>query len=95
MLYGFGGSCLIMAVALAFKPESEYVSPRAVDSLCSHFEWIGCGSRAFLSQRQSGGADGLANLISLRSITTWALEEARRRLEAEGILEDPDKKKAP
>ncbi|KAJ6163086.1 hypothetical protein N7497_003065 [Penicillium chrysogenum] len=27
------------------------------------------------------------------SIQTWALEEARRRLEAEGILEDPDKVK--
>ncbi|KAI0477496.1 ESSS subunit of NADH:ubiquinone oxidoreductase-domain-containing protein [Xylariaceae sp. FL0804] len=26
------------------------------------------------------------------SIQTWALEEARRRLEAEGILEDPTKK---
>ncbi|KAI0021791.1 ESSS subunit of NADH:ubiquinone oxidoreductase-domain-containing protein [Xylariomycetidae sp. FL0641] len=26
------------------------------------------------------------------SIQTWALEEARRRLEAEGILEDPSKK---
>lgn len=25
-------------------------------------------------------------------IQTWALEEARRRLEAEGILEDPDQK---
>ncbi|EFQ96680.1 NADH:ubiquinone oxidoreductase kDa subunit [Nannizzia gypsea CBS 118893] len=25
------------------------------------------------------------------SIQTWALEEARRRLEKEGILEDPDK----
>ncbi|KAF1993382.1 hypothetical protein P154DRAFT_382205, partial [Amniculicola lignicola CBS 123094] len=25
------------------------------------------------------------------SIQTWALEEARRRLEAEGILPDPDK----
>jgi hypothetical protein len=24
------------------------------------------------------------------SIQTWALEEARRRLEAEGILPDPD-----
>lgn len=29
---------------------------------------------------------------TLRSIQTWALEEARRRLEAEGILEDPEKK---
>jgi hypothetical protein len=28
----------------------------------------------------------------MRSIQTWALEEARRRLEAEGILEDPEKK---
>ncbi|KAH6614180.1 ESSS subunit of NADH:ubiquinone oxidoreductase-domain-containing protein [Boeremia exigua] len=27
------------------------------------------------------------------SIQTWALEEARRRLEAEGILADPDVKK--
>ncbi|KAH4036070.1 hypothetical protein HBI73_101340 [Parastagonospora nodorum] len=27
------------------------------------------------------------------SIQTWALEEARRRLEAEGILPDPDAKK--
>ncbi|KAL9621593.1 MAG: hypothetical protein Q9160_003985 [Pyrenula sp. 1 TL-2023] len=27
------------------------------------------------------------------SIQTWALEEARRRLEREGILEDPDVKK--
>ncbi|KAI0390327.1 ESSS subunit of NADH:ubiquinone oxidoreductase-domain-containing protein [Xylariaceae sp. FL0594] len=26
------------------------------------------------------------------SIQTWALEEARRRLEAEGILEDPQRK---
>ena len=26
------------------------------------------------------------------SIQTWALEEARRRLEVEGILEDPDNK---
>jgi hypothetical protein len=28
-------------------------------------------------------------LIPLISIQTWALEEARRRLEAEGILKDP------
>ncbi|EEH18003.1 hypothetical protein PABG_00566 [Paracoccidioides brasiliensis Pb03] len=27
------------------------------------------------------------------SIQTWALEEARRRLEKEGILEDPDARK--
>jgi len=27
------------------------------------------------------------------SIQTWALEEARRRLEVEGILEDPEVKR--
>lgn len=33
----------------------------------------------------------LANALSSRnSIQTWALEEARRRLEAEGILPDPE-----
>jgi hypothetical protein len=26
------------------------------------------------------------------SVSTWALEEARRRLEAEGVLPDPEKK---
>lgn len=29
---------------------------------------------------------------SVNSIQTWALEEARRRLEIEGILPDPDAK---
>jgi hypothetical protein len=33
----------------------------------------------------------MTNFTSFR-IQTWALEEARRRLEAEGILPDPDKK---
>lgn len=28
-------------------------------------------------------------MLTDRSIQTWALEEARRRLEKEGILEDP------
>jgi hypothetical protein len=31
-------------------------------------------------------------ILVVCSIQTWALEEARRRLEAEGILEDPDTK---
>lgn len=30
--------------------------------------------------------------LTTGSIQTWALEEARRRLEAEGILQDPDTK---
>ena len=34
------------------------------------------------------GSYGL--LIHRNRIQTWALEEARRRLEAEGILPDPD-----
>jgi len=32
-------------------------------------------------------------LMPFYSIQTWALEEARRRLEVEGILEDPEKVK--
>jgi len=32
-------------------------------------------------------------MLTLSSIQTWALEEARRRLEAEGILQDPGLKK--
>ncbi|SPO05041.1 uncharacterized protein DNG_07726 [Cephalotrichum gorgonifer] len=45
MLYVFIPSCILLAVALAFKPDT--------------------------------------------SLDTWALEEARRRLEAEGIIPDP------
>ncbi|CAI4219894.1 unnamed protein product [Parascedosporium putredinis] len=45
MFYGFVPSCLLLIVALAFKPDT--------------------------------------------SLDTWALEEARRRLEAEGLLVDP------
>lgn len=42
-----------------------------------------------LRTRQGNGiGDGV--LIVGNSIQTWALEEARRRLEAEGILADPD-----
>jgi hypothetical protein len=37
------------------------------------------------------GTVSTADFLSYR-IQTWALEEARRRLEAEGILEDPEKK---
>lgn len=36
----------------------------------------------------TGGVYGA--LIAGNSIQTWALEEARRRLEVEGILPDPD-----
>ncbi|KAH9845459.1 NADH:ubiquinone oxidoreductase [Teratosphaeria destructans] len=38
-------------------------------------------------------AASLSVTDGLHSIQTWALEEARRRLEAEGILEDPEKKR--
>lgn len=37
----------------------------------------------------SGETVGLIRVVCYR-IQTWALEEARRRLEKEGILEDPD-----
>ena len=39
---------------------------------------------------QNAGANSRALTIGRDRIQTWALEEARRRLEAEGILPDPD-----
>jgi hypothetical protein len=39
----------------------------------------------------TGGVGRIALMLD-RSIQTWALEEARRRLEAEGVLEDPESK---
>ena len=33
------------------------------------------------------------SLTNRNSVSTWALEEARRRLEAEGILPDPNAEK--
>ena len=35
---------------------------------------------------------GTGRELTPHSIQTWALEEARRRLEAEGILKDPEAK---
>jgi len=34
------------------------------------------------------------DVLTVFRIQTWALEEARRRLEKEGLLEDPDVKSA-
>ena len=45
--------------------------------------------QCYLARRRLNGMSGRA-LTSDDSIQTWALEEARRRLEAEGILPDPD-----
>ena len=36
---------------------------------------------------------GRSLIFGPRRIQTWALEEARRRLEAEGVLPDPDDEK--
>jgi len=46
--------------------------------------WMFCGSFAVATVAYVFKPD--------TSIQTWALEEARRRLEKEGILEDPDEK---
>ncbi|KAH8884706.1 hypothetical protein GQ53DRAFT_752003 [Thozetella sp. PMI_491] len=45
------------------------------------FYWLFCGGLAVFSVAYAFKPD--------TSIQTWALEEARRRLEKEGILEDP------
>ncbi|KAF2188321.1 hypothetical protein K469DRAFT_661034 [Zopfia rhizophila CBS 207.26] len=48
--------------------------------------WGFCGSLALAAVAYAYKPD--------TSIQTWALEEARRRLEAEGILPDPESKKS-
>ena len=51
---------------------------------------MGRGIRQYhLARRGVNGTSG-RRLTTDDSIQTWALEEARRRLEAEGILPDPD-----
>ena len=48
------------------------------------------------SNSSNGGVfplEGSIELMKIDSIQTWALEEARRRLEIEGILEDPSPEK--
>ena len=47
------------------------------------------GSQHYLTWLEVKGRGSRA-LIVIPRIQTWALEEARRRLEVEGILPDPD-----
>ncbi|KAH8904391.1 hypothetical protein BR93DRAFT_940017 [Coniochaeta sp. PMI_546] len=62
------------------KPGEKY-KPEGWENL---FFYGFCGSLAVFAVAYAFKPD--------TSIQTWALEEARRRLEAEGILPDPDKK---
>lgn len=84
--YGFIGSLLVAGVAYVFKPDTSYVSlwsfPRSARLACKS---------EFLAMWHTNDSSSL--ILTYDSIQTWALEEARRRLEAEGILEDPDKVK--
>lgn len=52
---------------------------------------IGCVKTRTKASNDSRSQE--ANHCHINRIQTWALEEARRRLEAEGILEDPTQKK--
>lgn len=57
---------------------------------------IGCpgpGTHILWHSFRSNGWTNNGQGLTCHSIQTWALEEARRRLEAEGILEDPEAKK--
>jgi hypothetical protein len=56
--------------------------------LLSH-TWARRIPREFFHTCDIIGTMGVIVLTWWRSIQTWALEEARRRLEKEGILEDP------
>lgn len=51
---------------------------------------MGMGSQwRIMALRHFGGT--ITVLTDTSSVSTWALEEARRRLEEEGILPDPSK----
>ena len=72
--WGFLGGLFAAGVAYAYKPDTSYVFFPFPSS------FAGMGGRV--------AGWGLMMMCEC-SIQTWALEEARRRLEAEGILEDP------
>lgn len=99
MIYGFGGCCVFAVVGYAFKPDTRYVqllthirgrfwkrrkSAFAIQEVPCHGTYIRLKKAMVKSQEVK---------LTRHSIQTWALEEARRRLEAEGILEDPEAKK--
>jgi hypothetical protein len=72
-------------VGYAFKPDTRYV----------FFEFYLFGSRGMVELMGRVGIFPKKERLTCMcecSIQTWALEEARRRLEKEGILADPDKK---
>jgi hypothetical protein len=80
-MWGFFGSLGLAAVAYAFKPDTSYVFP-PMPPFCATSYCILLGLGLTVSPPP---------FWSCR-IQTWALEEARRRLEAEGILSEPDDK---
>ncbi len=97
-VYGFWGSLLLGAVAYAYKPDTSYVVP-ALDTLGLR-RWsrlkrswgrdFALANEAVEGLRvQQATFAHMTDVPSIR-IQTWALEEARRRLEVEGILPDPD-----
>lgn len=65
---------------------------RACQSRAGHLDTSSRGGRVKEIQSMEFAGQLANNNLDYR-IQTWALEEARRRLEAEGILEDPQNKK--
>ncbi|PWI68980.1 hypothetical protein PCL_01365 [Purpureocillium lilacinum] len=95
-MYLFCGSLLATGIALAFKPDTTYVpgdrdafqAGRAIASPSIPrlvlVEW---------PPRLKAASQPRYSMLTRDSVSTWALEEARRRLEAEGILPDPSPEK--
>ena len=83
----------------AFKPDTRYVcSGSARQTRSWRGKWRRCNDCGMRMEGRLGGCRGGRKgnqraRLTVCSIQTWALEEARRRLEAEGILPDPDVKK--
>lgn len=62
------------------------LTPDLLKSYIRETIWESASTKLIVEQ------DAWLTFAASRRIQTWALEEARRRLEAEGILEDPDNK---
>jgi len=74
MYYGFFGCIAFGLIGYCYKPDTRSVPELSPQSR---------NAIRMVIRRLDAMTD------SISSIQTWALEEARRRLEAEGILQDP------
>lgn len=90
--YGFFGAMAFLVVGYCYKPDTRYVLSLAfgAELYLGFRNEVRRGTWQKLERRCERTMQMTTRLTGC-SIQTWALEEARRRLEAEGILADPEK----